>query len=400
MIHAEGVRGAAPAAGRRPRALLVGALPGFRGRRVLRKSLEVVEAGAFDAVHALEASRPEVVVIDAAVAAGPMGAVLERLRTMEEPARPAVVMVTSPGRRLRLTPKRQAAIDDFVSGSLGERQVLERITAALRVRGWMAELSRKNEELQSLYHRLEVLADRMAEELRLASNVQRSLMPAPIQHAHLEVAREFIPFREIGGDYYDFLPIGPHRLAFAIGDVMGKGVPAALLAANLKASIRAQVEDGDLRPDALVTRVNRMFWEVVPNGLFSTLFYAVIDLESSRIDYVNAGHHHPFLVRPDGAVSDLTEGGTVLGLVEDSRYEIGSVGIEKGDLLVFYSDGVIDRSDERGELYGIERLKEAAVRSRRDSARITLYSLLGEVQGWSGGTPPEDDATLVVAKAR
>ena len=306
-------------------------------------------------------------------------------------------MVTSPGRRLRLTPMRQAAIDDFVSGSLGERQVVERITAALRVRGWMAEL---NEELQSLYHRLEVLADRMAEELRLASNVQRSLMPAPIQHDHLEVAREFIPFREIGGEYYDFLPIGPHRLAFAIGHVMGKGVPAALLAANLKASIRAQVEDGDLRPDALVARVNRMFWEVVPSGLFSTLFYAVIDLEASRIDYVNAGHHHPFLVRPDSAVSDLTQGGTVLGLVEDSLYERGAVRIEKGDLLVFYSDGVIDRSNERGELYGIERLKEAAVRSRHDSARITLYSLLGEVQGWSGGVPPEDDATLVVAKAR
>jgi serine phosphatase RsbU (regulator of sigma subunit) len=400
VIHTGSVPGVGPVAGRRPRALLVGILPGFRDRRVLRKSLEVVEAGAFDAVHALDVSHPEVVIIDSAVPAGPMGAVLERLQAMQEPSRPAVVMVTSPGRRLRLTPTRQAAVDDFVSGTLGERQVVERITAALRVRGWMAELNRKNEELQSLYHRLEVLADRMAEELRLASNVQRSLMPAPIQHAHLEVAREFIPFREIGGDYYDFVPIGPHRLAFAIGDVMGKGVPAALLAANLKASIRAQVEDGDLRPDALVARVNRMFWEVVPSGLFSTLFYAVIDLEDLRIDYVNAGHHHPFLVRPDGAVSDLTEGGTVLGLVEDSLYEMGSVGIEKGDLLVFYSDGVIDRPDPRGELYGIERLKEATVRGRRDSARITLYSLLGEVQGWSGGVPPEDDATLVVAKAR
>jgi serine phosphatase RsbU (regulator of sigma subunit) len=396
----EPASGAAVQAGRRPRALLVGELPGFRGRRVLRKSLDLVEAGPGEATRMLDATRPEVVVIDAAVPTVSLGAVLERLRVMEGPARPAVVMVTSPGRRLRLPPARQAAIDDFVSGTLGERQALERITAALRVRGWMAELSRKNEELQGLYHRLEVLAGRMAEELRLASNVQRSLMPTPIQHARLEVAREFIPFREIGGDYYDFLPIGPHRLAFAIGDVMGKGVPAALLAANLKASIRAQVEAGDLCPDALVARVNRMFWEVVPNGLFSTLFYAVIDLEASRIDYVNAGHHHPFLVRPDGAVSDLTEGGTVLGLLEDSRYDTGSVAIEKGDLLVFYSDGVTDRSDERGELYGVERLKDAAVRSRHDPARITLYSLLGEVQGWSGGAPPEDDATLVVAKAR
>ena len=92
----------------------------------------------------------------------------------------------------------------------------------------MSELSRKNAELQGLYGRLEVLAGRMAEELRLASNVQRSLLPAPLQHARLDVAREFIPFREIGGDLYDFVPLGPHRMAFAIGDVMGKGVPAAL----------------------------------------------------------------------------------------------------------------------------------------------------------------------------
>jgi serine phosphatase RsbU (regulator of sigma subunit) len=396
----EPAAGGAASGQRRPRALLVGPLAGFRGRRLLRRSFEVTESGPGEAARALDSRRPDVVVIDAALPAVSLGAVLERLGALPEAGRPAAVMITTPGRRLRLPAARQAAVDDFVSDALGERQVVERITAALRVRGWMAELSRKNEELQDLYRRLEVLADRMAEELRLASNVQRSLMPAPIQHARLEVAREFIPFREIGGDYYDFLPLGPHRLAFAIGDVMGKGVPAALLATNLKASIRAQVEAGDLEPNALVERVNRMFWEVVPNGLFATLFYAVIDLERSRVDYVNAGHHYPFLVRPDGSVRDLDGGGTVLGLVEDSRYQAASRRLEKGDVLVFYSDGVTDRTDERGELYGVERLKEAAVRSRRDPARIALYSLLGEVQGWSAGTPPEDDATLVVAKAR
>ena len=397
---AEPAAGAAAEARRKPRALLVGPLAGFRGRRLLRRSFEVAESGPGEAARAMDARRPDVVVIDAALPTVSLGSVLERLGALPEAARPAAVMITTPGRRLRLPAARQAAVDDFVSDALGERQVVDRITAALRVRGWMAELSRKNEELQGLYRRLEVLADRMAEELRLASNVQRSLMAPPIQHARLEVAREFIPFREIGGDYYDFLPLGPHRLAFAIGDVMGKGVPAALLAANLKASIRAQVEAGDKEPNALVERVNRMFWEVVPNGLFATLFYAVIDLERSRVDYVNAGHHYPFLVRPDGSVRDLDGGGTVLGLIEDSRYQAASRRFEKGDVLVFYSDGVTDRSDAHGELYGVERLKEAAVRSRRDPARIALYSLLGEVQGWSAGTPSEDDATLVVAKAR
>jgi sigma-B regulation protein RsbU (phosphoserine phosphatase) len=107
-------------------------------------------------------------------------------------------------------------VDDVVSGGFGERQVLSRVFAAVRMRGWMTELSRKNAELEDLYSRLEVLAGRMAEELRLASHVQRSLLPTPVQHDHLEVAREFIPVREIGGDYYDFMPLGPHRLALAM----------------------------------------------------------------------------------------------------------------------------------------------------------------------------------------
>jgi sigma-B regulation protein RsbU (phosphoserine phosphatase) len=265
----------------------------------------------------------------------------------------------------------------------------------------MSELSRKNAELQALYGRLEILASRMAEELRLASNVQRSLLPTPLQHARLEVAREFIPFREIGGDFYDFVPLGPHRMAFAIGDVMGKGVPAALLAANLKASIRAQVEAENVCPAALVAKVNRMFWDVVPNGLFASLFFGVFDLEAGRLDFVNAGHHYPFVVTGKGEVRDLVHGGTVLGLVEDSIYEQGSVPFQGRDLFVFYSDGLTDRGNAEGELYGIERLKEAALRAGTEStARITLYSLLGDVQGWSGGAPAEDDMTLVVARAR
>jgi len=286
-----------------------------------------------------------------------------------------------------------------VSGGFGERQVLSRVFAAVRMRGWMTELSRKNAELEDLYSRLEVLAGRMAEELRLASHVQRSLLPVPVQHDHLEVAREFIPVREIGGDYYDFMPLGPHRMALAIGDVMGKGVPAALLAANLKASLRAQVHGGDTTPRDIVSRVNRLFWEAIPNGLFATLFFAIFDLEQGRLDYVNAGHHYPFVVTPDGSVTDLVEGGTVLGLVEDSCYQMGQVSVRPNDLFVFYSDGVTDRGNAAGEMFSTERLKEAAVRSRRDTARITLYSLLGEVQGFSGGLPAEDDQTLIVAKA-
>jgi serine phosphatase RsbU (regulator of sigma subunit) len=390
----------APAPAGRPRVALVGRLPGVRRRRLLTRAYDISAFGPEEATDLADAGF-EVVLLDAAIGTRGLNGVLAPLAERTEGARPAVLLVMRDGTRPRLRPSYHAVIDDVVAASLGERQLLARVQSAVRVRGWMSELSRKNAELQGLYGRLEILASRMAEELRLASNVQRSLLPAPLQHARLDVAREFIPFREIGGDLYDFVPLGPHRMAFAIGDVMGKGVPAALLAANLKASIRAQVEAENTCPSALVAKVNRMFWDVVPNGLFASLFFGVFDLEASVLAFVNAGHHYPFLVSAQGEIRDLVQGGTVLGLVEDSSYEQGSVPFRPDDLFVFYSDGITDRTNPQGELFGVERLKEAAARTGSDSsARITLYSLLGEVQGWSGGAQAEDDMTLVVARAR
>jgi serine phosphatase RsbU (regulator of sigma subunit) len=390
----------APAPAVRPRVALVGRLPGVRRRRLLTRAYDISAFGPEEATDLADAGF-EVVLLDAALGTRGLNGVLAPLAERNEAARPAVLLVMRDGIRPRLRPVFQAVIDDVVAAGLGERQLLARVQSAMRVRGWMSELSRKNVELQGLYGRLEILASRMAEELRLASNVQRSLLPAPLQHARLDVAREFIPFREIGGDLYDFVPLGPHKMAFAIGDVMGKGVPAALLAANLKASIRAQVEAENICPSALVAKVNRMFWDVVPNGLFASLFFGVFDLEASVLGFVNAGHHYPFLVSAQGEIRDLVQGGTVLGLVEDSSYEQGSVPFRPDDLFVFYSDGITDRTNPQGELFGVERLKEAAARTGSDSsARITLYSLLGEVQGWSGGAQAEDDMTLVVARAR
>jgi len=389
-----------PAPAVRPRVALVGRLPGVRRRRLLTRAYDISAFGPEEATELADAGF-EVVLLDAALGTRGLNGVLAPLAERNEGARPAVLLVMRDGTRPRFRPAYQAVIDDVVGAGLGERQLLARVQSAVRVRGWMTELSRKNAELQGLYGRLEILASRMAEELRLASNVQRSLLPAPLQHARLDVAREFIPFREIGGDLYDFVPLGPHKMAFAIGDVMGKGVPAALLAANLKASIRAQVEAENICPSALVAKVNRMFWDVVPNGLFASLFFGVFDLEASELAFVNAGHHYPFLVTAEGGVRDLVQGGTVLGLVEDSTYEQGAMPFQPDDLFVFYSDGITDRANPQGELFGVERLKEAATRAGTDAtARITLYSLLGEVQGWSAGAPAEDDMTLVVARAR
>jgi phosphoserine phosphatase RsbU/P len=268
------------------------------------------------------------------------------------------------------------------------------------LRRYLSEIAQQSGELDGLRRQIESLAGRMAEDLRLAGNVQRFLMPAPVAHPHLEVAREFLPYREVGGDYYDFLRLGPQRLAVAVGDVMGKGISAALLAASLQAAVRSQLQGDGIALGDAVSRVNRLFWEVTPPGLFASLFVALFDLEAGVVEYVNAGHHYPFRVGAEGMLEDLVEGGPVLGLMEGAAYEPARRSIVRNDLFVLYSDGVVDRSNAQGEQLGVDRLKQAALHTSGDGARIALYSMLGEVQGWSGGTPPEDDATLIVARVR
>jgi len=387
----------------RPRALVVGGpLPG-RPSGPLAAALET----ELVAVSRLRARLTEATPFDLVLLNGgsPLSSLRRALLALGLAEQRAPVLVMAPrGTQGRL----QAALADRLTGpadavviaGLGEEELLLRARAALRVRSVLSELHRKNSELAELQSKVEGITRRMGEELRLAANVQRSLLPPPLKHPRLELAREFIPFREIGGDYYDLVPLGPDRFALAIGDVMGKGVPAALLSANLKATLRSQLQDGNVPADEVVARVNHLYWQVTPKGHFASFFLALFDLVEGTLQYVNAGHHHPFVVRPDGEVVDLGDGGTVLGLMEHTGYERHDLELRREDLLVFYSDGVTDRSNREDDMYGVERLKEASVKNRADGARIVLYTLLGEVQGWSGGTPPEDDLTLIVGKVR
>jgi serine phosphatase RsbU (regulator of sigma subunit) len=407
-------RGAEPGRVLRPRALVIGAPEGLQQRLAGVLQLDVVAEDA--ARDALMTRGHDIVLVDGALPAPRIRELLAGLASAagspdargSVSALPAVIVMAPPARLDEVEADLEAEAD-VVSAALGSRELLGRLRAALRLRGYVTELNRKNAELQALYGRLERMTNRMAEELRLAGNVQRSLLPPPLHHPKLEVASEFMPAREIGGDYYDLVPLGPDRLAFAIGDVMGKGVPAALLAANLKACLRGQLQaevGGSLEfsssgpMEELVGRVNRLFWEVTPKGLFASMFFGVFDLAAGTLEYVNAGHDYPLLIDRSGAVRELSEGGTVLGIVERAAYQRACVAVDVDDLLVFYSDGVTDRGNAAGEAYGLERLRDAAVRSRNDPARIILYTLLGEVQGWSSGCPAEDDMTLVAVKAR
>jgi serine phosphatase RsbU (regulator of sigma subunit) len=381
----------------RPRALVVHdpARPA-----TLELDLDLTWAAVHDALGALDRVRPDLLILDGALPASALSTILEHVGQPGHSDRPAVLVITDEGRCTNVVPRLVDHADDFVNGRLGEEVWAARVRVALKNRECLAELERKNAELELLTRKLEALAKRTADELRLASQVQRSLLPPPLNHPDLDFASEFIPVREIGGDYFDLIPLAPHRLAFALGDVMGKGVPAALLAANLKACLRAQLQGPVVEPAELICRVNRLFWEVTPKGLFASLFFGVFDLEQGTFEYVNAGHEHPFVVRRDLATQDLETGGTLLGLMEAARFEQARLDLGRDDVLVFFSDGITDRSAQDGQFYGVERLKAAASRSRRDSARLGLYSILGDVQEFSAGTPAEDDMTLIVAKPR
>ena len=386
------VRRKAPAGAARPRALAVG--PAAL-REELRGIVDLVPSTPDEAVRAIADGGVALLLVDAALPKGRLHGLLAAA-ALREP-RPAVIAWTDGGRRVSSLAGR---VDDVIEGSVPAAEARARVSATLRLGRYLGEIAGHKAELALLRRQMDVQARRMAEDLRLASGIQRSLLPAPVDHPHLEIAREFLPYREIGGDYYDFVPLGAAGMALALGDVMGKGVPAALLAATLKASVRSHLQTGEGSWQELVARINRMFWEVTPVGLFASLFFGVVDAAGRVLDYVNAGHFHPFVLRRDGQVRDLDEGGAVLGLVEEAQYARGRVRLQPGDQIVFYTDGVIERADAEGEFYGVERLKDAARRSRGDAARIALYSMLGDLQDWSGGLPAEDDTTLIVVKVR
>lgn len=387
------VRRSAKGEGVLPRALAVGPRA-LRGD--LRGVVDLRPATPEEAVRAVAAGEVALLLVDAGLPSARLRALLSAV-ALREP-RPAVVAVTE--RPLRRAGALASRVDDVLEAAVSPSEARARVRATLRLGRYLGEIAGHKAELLALRRQMDVQSRRMAEDLRLASGIQRSLLPAPVDHQHLDLAREFLPYREIGGDYYDFVPLGGAGMALALGDVMGKGVPAALLAATLKASVRSHLQNGEGSWQELVSRINRMFWEVTPAGLFASLFFGVVDSAARVLDYVNAGHFHPFVLRRDGSVCDLDEGGAVLGLVEEAAYVQGRVRLEPGDQVVFYTDGVIERANAEGEFYGIERLKDAARRSRGDAARIALYSMLGDLQDWSGGAPAEDDTTLIVAKVR
>ena len=241
---------------------------------------------------------------------------------------------------------------------------------------------------------------RAARELEIAKEVQARLFPQkrPVVES-LDYAGVCIQARQVGGDYYDFLDLGPKRLGLVIGDVVGKGIAAALLMANLQANLRSQCAIALDRPQDVLRAVNRLFCENTPDGGFATLFFAEYEQATGRLRYVNCGHLCALLLRGDDSLERLDATGTVLGLFEDWDCEMGERTICSGDMFALYTDGITESFDHADEEFGEERLVEVLRRNRERSSADLLDAVVEEVRRFS---PHEqrDDITMIVAKCR
>src|SRR5580658_608520 len=244
------------------------------------------------------------------------------------------------------------------------------------------------------------LEKRAARELEIAKEVQARLFPQKLPVIpSLDYAGICIQARQVGGDYYDFLDLGPRRLGLVIGDVVGKGIAAALLMANLQAILRSQCAIALDRPQDVLRAVNRLFCESTLEGGFATLFFAEYDEVTRRLRYVNCGHLCALLLRGNDEVERLDATGTVLGLFEKWDCEMGERTIESGDVFALYTDGITESFDANDEEFGEERLLVTLRKHRDLCAHEAINAVVAEVGKFSP-SEQRDDITMIVAKCR
>jgi phosphoserine phosphatase RsbU/P len=251
-----------------------------------------------------------------------------------------------------------------------------------------------------------VQKERLERELEIAKEVQERLFPNRIpKMARMEVAGICLPARTVSGDYYDFLPLGEHELGLALGDICGKGISAALLMANLQATLRSNVmntrrhagQNGGKDVAGVVEKVNSQIYSYTAANKFATFFYALYDDRLQTITYCNAGHNPPLYFNGNG-IRRLTAGGTVVGIFADSKYDQETVHAKTGDVFVAYTDGIIECVNEYGEEFGENRLAQLIQENLYMDANALKEIVVSKVLSWTFAEERDDDMTLVIAK--
>src|SRR5438477_7318590 len=250
-----------------------------------------------------------------------------------------------------------------------------------------------------MLHEQAIEKQRLETQLEVARQVQLQLLPPrDPQLEGFDISAYNFPTEEVSGDYYDWTRLFEDQIGIVIADVSGKGVPAALLMAFLRASLRAASHIG-YAPHISMSKVNYLLWESIERNQFVTAFYGVLDATNRTLSYSNAGHNPPLLIDAEGNAHFERRGGVPLGMFRDSRYHEYYATIDPGQMLVLYTDGVTEAMNLASDGYGPERLGDAVKRGRQRSAREMIDFIHRDVTQWTDGRGATDDVTFFIIKA-
>lgn len=232
-----------------------------------------------------------------------------------------------------------------------------------------------------------------------ATEVQKNAMHLGPEIESLTTSAKCRQLREIGGDFYDSMPLPQNSSGFAIGDASGKGLAAALMIANVQSSLRTAMLFAGNDCARTLNAVNHEVYASSVEGRFATLFYGLIDTATKTLRYVNAGHNPPLVIRKDGSIAFLEAGGAPVGIFGDWSYEEGKFQLTSGDLIVAYTDGVTEATNSSGEYWGVEGLAKAVDSSDTKSVDDLVTAVFSAMDEFSNGKQ-EDDATVAVLRIR
>jgi serine phosphatase RsbU (regulator of sigma subunit) len=319
--------------------------------------------------------------------------------------RTATVRAIGPARLLRIPMVEfRALVERNPSFSCQLANLLSaRLTAARD--GLVATLSDKNRQLQRAYDEIKAAQDELVEkqalerELLLARDIQRSILPArPPEFPGYDFGGLMSPARAVGGDFFGWFPLDRERLALVIGDVMGKGIPAAIFMAQTYALLRASAR-ADVPPGEVLRRVNRLLLDMSDSGLFATVIYGIQHGPTGRWDYARAGHELPMVAEGSGKIRFAPlQDGMPLGIMDHPVLDENSLELKPGDLLLLYSDGVTDGTDRSGDHFDALRLEQSVRKASGQTAETLCLSILHTLVEFRQGEPQFDDITLLAAR--
>jgi serine phosphatase RsbU (regulator of sigma subunit)/predicted ester cyclase len=276
---------------------------------------------------------------------------------------------------------RAIVVHRIVEGKIAEEWGMGTIGATLRKQRLEQEISER---------------ERVEQELRVARSIQQASLPEQVpQLEGWQITPFYRPAREVGGDFYDFLELEDGRLGLVVGDATGKGVPAALVMASARSMLRAIAQAlGSTSPGDVLGRVNDALFIDIPANMFVTCYYAILDPKRASLSYANAGHDLPYLWH-GGEAEELRARGMPLGLMPGMSYEEKEIELDAGEGVLFYTDGLVEAHDPKGEMFGFPRLRALLADHGEERALVDLllaelYSFVGE--GWE----QEDDITLLM----